>query len=190
VVKVGFIVEGDSEEILMKSKGFRNYLQSKNIDFVDVVANVKGGGNLLPHKLPEYSGFLKGEGATHFIILTDLENNPTIADVKKRINAPDDHILVVSVKAIEAWYLADSVMLTKVFKKNYKYGLPEETPGMPIETLKEEFVTHTGRGFSSSKPRLVSRMINEGFLIENAANHENCPSAKYFLTKLKELSKN
>jgi hypothetical protein len=188
MVKIGFIVEGESEEILIKSNGFRNYLKAKNIDFVEVVANVKGGGNLLPHKLSAYTQNLKDEGATHFIILTDLETSPSIEDVKKRINAPDNHILVISVKALEAWYLADSSMLSNIFKKNYKYEFPENTSGMPFDTLRAEFVTHTGRGFNSSKPKLAFKMLKEGFLIENAAKHDNCPSSKYFLEKLQSFS--
>ncbi len=188
MVKIGFIVEGESEEILLKSDYFRNYLRSKNINFVDVVANVKGGGNLLPHRLPEYTSFLKGEGATHFIILTDLERGPAIQDVKSRISAPDSHYVVISVKALEAWYLADSTLLTSLFKKKYTYEFPERTEGMPINTLGAEFVAHTGRGCGNSKPRLALKMLNGGFSIENAASHPNCDSAKYFLEKLKMVA--
>ena len=31
-------------------------------------------------------------------------------------------------------------------------------------------------------------MLKYGFTIENAANHPNCPSARYFLTKLQTLA--
>lgn len=189
MVKVGFIVEGASEKFLVESDDFRNFLIKNKIDYVPFTANVEGNSNLLPDKLPEYTEFLKAEGATHFIVLTDLEHNASISAVKDRINAPKDHVVVISVKAIEAWYLADSRLLTTLFKKNYNYQLPEQTAGMPIDTLRDEFVTNTGRGFGRSKPKLALRMVNSGFSVVNAAAHENCPSAKFFLATLQEIAK-
>lgn len=189
MVKIGFIVEGDSEKLILESESFRNYLRANNIEFVDFIANAEGGGNLLPQNLDKYTQVLKDQGATRFIILTDLENDPCIEEAKKRISAPDTHKVVIARKAIEAWYLADETLMTKLLKKKFKHASPETTAQMPYSELKNAFLDHTGRGINTSKPLVAKRMIREGFTIENASKHENCPSAKYFLSKLHEIAK-
>ena len=49
---------------------------------------------------------------------------------------------------------------------------------------------NNGKGFGGSKPRLAMKMKSNGFSIQNAAAHPNCPSALYFLNKLKLIAKN
>lgn len=188
MVKIGFIVEGDSDAIILRSDRFKNYLRNKGIDFVEEIAYSGGNGNLLPQKLFQFSDFLRGEGATHIIILTDLDEDMCITKTKERIDAPADHTIVVSVKAIESWFLADSKTLSGIFKKKYHFDLPEQTPNSPFETLKAEFLIHTDRGIGNYKIRLAKRMIREGFEINNAASHPNCPSSNYFLNKIQEIA--
>lgn len=189
MVKLGFIVEGDSEKILLESEHFRNYLRTHNIAFVEIIANAMGGGNLLPHRLPEYKQILKDHGATHFLILTDLETDPCVTETRNRIGHADDHTVIVCRKAIEAWYLADSSLLSKLLKRKYHFEHPETTTDMPFVTLKDEMRAHSINGPGLSKVKFAKRMINSGFSIVNAAKHDNCPSAKYFLTKLQEIAK-
>jgi hypothetical protein len=47
-----------------------------------------------------------------------------------------------------------------------------------------------GKTFAKSKPRLAKKMLEKDFSIQNAASHPNCPSAKYFLTKLQSIVNN
>ncbi len=188
MVKIGFIVEGDSDAIILRSDNFKNYLRNKGVDFVEEIAYSGGNGNLLPQNLPQFSDILRGEGATHIIILTDLDEDMCITKTKERINAPANHTIIVSVKAIESWFLADSKTLSNIFKKNYYFDLPEQTPNTPFEKLKTEFLAHTGRGIGNYKTLLAKRMVREGFEINNAANHPNCPSSNYFLNKIKEIA--
>jgi len=56
--------------------------------------------------------------------------------------------------------------------------------------LKKEFIKHTGKGLSKKRNLHVKYIINNGFSLQNAAKHPNCPSAKYFLKKLSELNPN
>lgn len=190
MVKIGFIVEGDSEKLILESQAFKDFLSANQIDYVPEIVNAEGGGNLLPHNLKKYTQSLADKGANRFVILTDLETDPCVTETKNRISAPTaTHSVIVSRKAIEAWYLADDDLMSKFFKKKYSCEFPEKTQSMPFDHLRAEFISHTGRGLSSSKPVVARRMINEGFTVENAAKHENCPSAQYFLNKIKEIAK-
>lgn len=66
------------------------------------------------------------------------------------------------------------------------FNLPEQEMS-PFATLLQLFLTKTNRGVGS-KNILVSRVLNYGFTIEQAARHPNCPSARYFPTKLQTLA--
>ncbi len=188
MVVLGFIGEGPTEKAILESSTFRQYLDANSINFIPDVIDIEGGGNLLPERREESVEVLKDKGATHILILADKESAPCITSVKQRIAPGSSQFLTVSVKAIEAWFLADSSTLSKLFRKKYEYELPEQTVGMPFDILRKEFVNHTGRGFGSSKPRLAHKLILEGFTIQNAAAHPNCPSARYFLDKLKAIA--
>ena len=79
--------------------------------------------------------------------------------------------------------MADSNTLSKVFGKEYQFDFPENENN-PREKLREIFIRETGRGIGDSKPRFAKRFLKEGFSVSNAANHPNCNSAKYFLSRL------
>jgi hypothetical protein len=55
MVKVGFIVEGQTESILLQSPAFNDILRQHNIELINVI-NAEGSGNLLPHSI-EYFFF-------------------------------------------------------------------------------------------------------------------------------------
>jgi hypothetical protein len=188
MVKVGFICEGATEKIIVESEMFQKILTSFQLQLIKVI-NAEGKDNLLPKFLPEFRQSLTDDGCQKIIILTDLESDPCITETKNRIGDFADQFIIVAVKAIEAWYLADSVLLSSLFKKNYSYPNPETREELPFEILKREFITHTERGCGSDKPLLAKRMLRNGFDLQNASQHINCMSAKYFLDKLKEISK-
>ena len=52
MVTVGFVVEGDSDELLPQSKLFRDWLRNKcNMELVDPVVNAGGTGNMCNRKI-------------------------------------------------------------------------------------------------------------------------------------------
>ena len=103
------------------------------------------------------------------------------------IDAPKEIITIIAVKAIEAWFLSDSQLLSKYFGKPFEYEYPENDYH-PFETLRKLFVDNTGRGTGNSKAIFARRFISGGFSILNAAQHINCLSAKYFVDKIIKLT--
>jgi hypothetical protein len=66
------------------------------------------------------------------------------------------------------------------------FDKPELTDDMPFDTFKSLLIEHMGRG-SGDKVRLAKKVSKQGFDIENAANHPECQSARYFLDKIEGL---
>jgi hypothetical protein len=186
MVKVGFICEGQTEKIIVDSTDFKNILALHNLQLVNAI-DATGNGNLLPKNITPFIESLKDDGAEKIFILTDLDKDVCITKTKERINVPETVVVIISVKQIEAWFLADSVTLSKVFGKEYQFDFPEKE-NYPREKLRKIFVaeTETGRGIGDSKPKFAKRILNHGFSISNAAAHPNCDSAKYLLSKLSE----
>jgi hypothetical protein len=182
MVKVGFICEGETEKIIVDSPNFKNILALNNLQLVNAI-DATGNGNLLPKNITPFIESLKDDGAEKIFILTDLDKDVCITKTKTRINAPEDIVVVISVKQIEAWFLADSVTLSKVFGKEYQFDFLENE-NFPREKLRDIFIAEKGRGIGDSKPKFAKRFLNEGFSILNAAAHPNCNSAKYLLSKL------
>lgn len=125
---------------------------------------------------------------TKILILTDLDEDACITLTKKRINPSVNHIVVVSIKEIEAWFLADEHAMKK-FLKNDTYTIQNpETIENAFDKTRELRLAKTGRGIGT-KIRLAKQMItNSGFSILSASKHPNCHSAKYFLQKITELA--
>ena len=191
MVKIGFIVEGGAEEIILKSEKFQDFANSNNLEITGV-HDAKGKGNFTTYskKVNSFVEILKDRLTQYIIIVTDLENDPCITYTKNSVNKYDVNIQLelVSVKAIESWFLADSKTLSKIFETNFHFSNPEETDKLPFDQIKEIFFNLTGRGISKSKNMLAKKMIKNGFSVLNAANHPKCKSAKYFIDKLTELS--
>lgn len=185
MVKLGFIGEGKTERMILESQCFREMLDSLNLDYVEEVADAKGGGNLIPERITALVEQLIKRGANRIVILTDLEDMPSIKFAKERVSTSDEYIIVIAVKAVEAWFLADTSAMSAYFKQNYTCEFPEDIDN-PFEFVKEEGLRLTGRGVNS-KRLLCGRMLKSGFSIQNAAQHPDCPSAAYFIRRLTEL---
>ncbi|HVA98416.1 MAG TPA: hypothetical protein VNG53_05935 [Bacteroidia bacterium] len=188
MVKLGFIAEGTTEKIVLESDDFRNFLTELKIDFILAVINAEGCGNLLPHNIEEYSQILIDKGATKIIILSDLDEDICVTITKERIKALENHLVIISKKQIEAWFLADTeAMKHLLLSTSFEEANPESHP-VPFETIKQIRVNHTGRGVGS-KIRLATYIINQsGFSVKRAAEHPHCSSAKYFIDKLKAIA--
>jgi hypothetical protein len=97
MIKIGFICEGRTEQILLQSDSFKNLLESLNIESLPVI-NAKGSGNLLPHNIAGYVNRLGKEGARVIVILTDLDENICITKTKRRISARQQDVVVIAIK--------------------------------------------------------------------------------------------
>jgi hypothetical protein len=189
MVKIGFICEGQTEQILLQSETFRKLLVSLNIESLPVI-NAGGSGNLLPHNIEGYVARLEKEGAEMIIILTDLDEGICITETKARISARTKDIVVIAVKKIEDWFLAcNSAMEQLLGVAKFEFANPEEDTE-PFETINQLLTKHTGRGVGkkrAGKIKLVTRFLANGLDLSQAAKHENCSSAAYFLRKLTEI---
>ena len=187
MVKVGFICEGDTEKLVIESPKFQELLKQLEIACVSPVIDAKGNGNLLPDKIEPFRTILMENGAEKIIVLTDLDQDSCITLTRNRIMEKENQAIIVSVKEIEAWFLADSITMSSLLRESFHTEQPEfESDAFhKIKTLSQE---KTNRGIGT-KPRLAKRIIGLGFSVENAANHPNCPSAKYFIEKLKSVTR-
>ena len=188
MVKIGFIVEGNTEKIVIESESFKQWTTQQGIEIYHPVLDAKGGGNLLPKHIEPLVQRLKD--ADYIVILTDLEHETSPQAVRDRIGTSYTSLIFIAVKAIEAWFLADSEALRKWLKTDDVFEVyPERTVNMPWERLKELANNYKQSGTGSSKPAFAKRMTRHyGFSLERAANHPNCPSAKEFYDGLLKLS--
>jgi hypothetical protein len=188
VVKLGFIVEGQSEKIILERSDFFPMLKALGIDFVPNVINANGNGNLLPKHRESYSRILQDQGATLIIILTDLDEDKCITLTKQRIKPDPVERVFVSVKAIEAWYLADTEAMRSLLVDPSFEAQDMESISLPYEYLRQLAVSKTGRGLPD-KAILARRIINSHrFSLPRAAQHPDCHSARYFIQKLKSMA--
>jgi len=163
MIKIGFICEGRTEQILLQSDTFHQLLASLNIESLPVI-DAGGSGNLLPSNILGYIDRLEKGGAKIIVILTDLDEGICITKTKERIGARPTDIVVIAVKMTEAWFLACSPTMEKVLGlKGFNFANPEDDKD-PFETINQ-------------------------LLAKQAAAHNNCPSAGYFLKKLMEIGK-
>lgn len=99
LVRLGFVVEGDSERILVESTIFNNYLSSLNLQVCKPVINVCGGGNLKHQNIDKYVNECLNKAKPDYIfVLTDLENDLCISETKNRIKNENIHSIIVSCK--------------------------------------------------------------------------------------------
>jgi hypothetical protein len=187
VVKIGFICEGDTDKMVLESSNFQAILTRMNLESVRV-EDADGGGNLLPQHIEKYRNSLHSFGATKIIILTDLDENTCITFTKERLKVLPDEIVIISVKTLESWFLADSQVMSQLIGKDFSFEFPENDNN-PFETIKRIFQEATSRGVGT-KRILTRRILKYGFSIQSAANHPNCPSAKYFLNHLQSIANN
>jgi len=179
MVKVGFIVEGDSESIIVNSPAFVSLLQMRGFELITPVINAEGGGNLLPKYVERFVERLQKAGAEKICILTDLEDAVSTDEVRERIFHHKVDISFIAVRAIEAWFLADSPAMKKwLTVEAFNEEHPEATLAMPWNRLKEIANQLSKQGPGGSKAAFARRMVTHyGFTVTQAAKHPGCQSA-------------
>jgi len=190
VVKIGFVVEGDTEKLLIESILFHKWAAQNQIEIGTPIINAGGGGNLCAKNIGKYiDACLTQVKPDKLVVLTDLECEPCITQVKQRISDERVAKIFVARKAIEAWFLADTEAMQAWLKySEFSEDFPEQTIQMPWERLREVGKTFHKRD-PGGKVLFTRNMINRfSFSIERAATHPQCQSAKYFLEKLKEIA--
>lgn len=191
VVTVGFIVEGDSEKLLVESPMFTAWLEQHQLQLGPVI-NANGINNILTPQHLQTRIQLCQRGTptpTVIVLLLDLEQEPCYTSVKQRIHTDSDTLICIARKAVEAWFLADSEALSKWLGQDYTYLNPEATQEMPWETLKILAAQFQSRGTGTSKVMFAKQYLkHKDFCLERAAQHPHCPSAAYFLDKLRSLT--
>ena len=125
MVNVGFICEGITEKTILDSANFREILKKNAINVVGDVIDAEGNGNLLPENIEDDQNKLFKVGADFILILTDLDNDACITRTKERIGSHEKQLIIVSVKQVEAWFLADSVTIGKLLGEDFNFELPE-----------------------------------------------------------------
>ena len=176
--KIGFIVEGGSEKIIIESPQFRAFLNKHGYELVTPVIDAEGGGNLLPQNIEEFISRLEQKQVDAIYVLTDLEDELHIETVRQRVRHTKITFAFIAVKALEAWYLADTdAMNTWLGTQDFYESEPEKTVGKPWDRLKE-IAAEKGKRGPGQKISFAKRITKYWhFAIENAAKHEACPSA-------------
>lgn len=190
MVKVGFIVEGTSDFIIIKSDRFQRYLKHDlRIECCEnwiVIAHSKSN---LKSKLKNFLSTLE-KVVEYIFIMVDQDDKKAykknrkyapadcpMAVVSEIINFRDNkhyqkdcHIFIVMTREFEAWLLADQEL-------GYEFnGLPEDIDNPSLIIEKRE---------RTSNHVIIAKRVAEKFSLERAAL--NAPSANRFLTKLKQL---
>ncbi len=188
MVKIGFIVEGGSEKIILKSVEFQAYLRTQQIEQVGDVIDIDGKGNLRAssQRMNTQVQLLRDAGATWIVVLRDMDSAPSFTVVKNEVYQATDTATCIAVQALEAWFLADTQTLSSLFQTSFEHPSPEAVTN-PVDQLNALRKQFTGRGIGDKKA-FARTMLSCGFTIERAAAHLNCPSARYFLTKLQTLA--
>jgi len=187
MVKVAFIVEGKVEQIFIDLLHKKGWFRKYNIKKIGPTIDVKGGGNLCPKNMPQFIEQVQTFNPDKIFILTDLECDPCVKKTKKRLGTCDICVIVLAKKAIEAWFLADNKLIENLTNSiNTYFEYPENTELMPYETFKQLLINTTGIG-TGSKVKFVQKIFQLGFDIERSSTHKNCPSAKYFINKIKGI---
>jgi hypothetical protein len=193
VVKIGFIVEGPSDAMIIRSEQYNKLLTQLNLQFIDIVIpegkthffHPKADFKFIEAKVSSYIQRLNDKGAEVICFIVDQDEEPCFTSVKEKIPFSNQHHVIICKRNLEAWYMADESMMSELLKSKYSCKDPESIIA-PFEEIKKLMLEKTNRGIGD-KIFLAKRVINAGFNIENAAKHNNCTSARYFLQKLQSI---
>jgi hypothetical protein len=186
MVKVAFICEDDAGKKIIESQKFGELLSTFNIERIPNIINAKGKGNLTEENIAGTVNIALENGADSIFLLVDMDNDKCMTLTKASLIQHPKCRIIVCKHAVEAWFLADKAALSALLKKNIIINEPE-TPIIPFDTLNDLHKTaFKGRGVS--KAILPAKLLRAGFSITNAAAHPNCPSARYFIAKIKSLT--
>ncbi len=175
---------------MIESAGFDRWAKAQGLEICRPVINAKGGGNLLPHHMEPMVTQLARSAPDHIVVLTDLEDAPDVATVKARITDTHSPLIFVAVKALEAWFLADTEAMRRWLKQaDFFEQTPEQTAGMPWERMREVANQRGARGPGPSKVNFAKRFCGTyGYQISNSSAHPACPSATLFHDALVRLA--
>ncbi|WP_285544415.1 hypothetical protein [Dyadobacter frigoris] len=186
-MKIGFITEGHTEKIILKSDGFQEYLEAHDLEFVHEVIVAGGKDNLTRDKVESNVKILRDKGAEIILVLRDLDDCLNIEEANSKIMSDIDIVKVIAIQAIESWFLADTVTLGKILEsQDFYFEKPEEEMS-PFEKLRALRFQYKNKGIGDKK-LFAKMMVNNGFTVKNASEHPDCPSAKYFTNKLESLT--
>ena len=185
MVRLGILCEGESETYIVKSEQFQNWILNAGLELVGI-RPVGSKNQYWEDRFESHLSILNDLNCDQIIILVDLDNDSCITETKRLIKTGINQHVIVSVKEFENWFLADFQALGKLVSKEVYVEFPE----MEDEPVRKIIELNNGKGFGGSKPRLAVKMRNNGFSIQNAAEHPNCPSARYFLDKLQKIVDN
>ncbi len=189
VTKLGFIGEGETEVMVLKSFKFKSILENLGFEFIGA-RDAGGRGNLERNNriVESLINSLIENGAEKILIFTDLDNDSCITSAKQRIfNFIVTQEVIIISKALEALFLADMDTLNNILKYPRSYIYPEKTSNMPFDEI-NFLLSQDGIKEIKSKIKMTNRFLTNGFSVENAALHINCGSAKYILRKLNEIA--
>lgn len=189
MVKVGFIVEGTSDFIILKSDKFQNLLKYElHIDTNESLINIARGQPSLKKNFVSLIRNLQKQNVDYIFTLVDQDDKEEQRK-NRRYRPPDCPIVVVNeiqnfrdnknyifkentfvimTREMEAWFLADANL-------NFNYD------GQPEEILNPSYIVSEQLG-TSSHVKIANR-LKDIFSLVRAS--ENSRSAKRFLDKLK-----
>ena len=186
MVSIGFVVEGHSEKMLLSSDIFKEYCRRIGVSIHSPIINAEGGGNLLPNYMENHlRGLTQISPPDKIVVLTDREREPTVEAVRERILVErfrgQIDFVFISVKAIEAWCLADGAAIARWLGiSEFSEECPETTPDMPWDRLKAIANDYGKPGPGRNRLFFMRKILKCGFSIERAARHPHCPSAREF----------
>lgn len=138
VVKVGFLVEGDTEKKIILSDSFKAYCKSQNIEILSSILPTKGqrGKDIFKNKekIGAFVKILKDNGADYIFVIRDLEDLTCIVEARNEI-ASDEVNKVIVVRAIESWFTADTKAISSYFEQDSFYHDSPESIEKPFDYL-------------------------------------------------------
>ncbi|MCS7282883.1 MAG: DUF4276 family protein [Anaerolineae bacterium] len=180
MLRVGFVVEGKSAEILFR-ENFYPWLQRKGITAKIINA---GGRSRLIRDASEHLKALRLSGCKRIFFVLDQEADPCPPAAANRLGAvraePDVTVCVVA-RMLEAWLLADSQAVYSVTGQPYRSN-PTDFLADPVSELKNLFFKKHRRWYTEAE---MAKAIGRCFQLERAAKGNR--SAARFLRKIEEL---
>lgn len=189
MIKVGVLVEGRSDQKLIESSSFKNFFRKCKIKVVSTIP-ANGYGNLKAHKVKALIETLERlpDRPDKIILLADMNGAPCYTKRKKDFKHKGINLIIIAKQSIESWLLADTnTMRKRTGNKQFYEPTPENPDRGAWAKLQNALQQHHKK--DKSKTKVAMGFVKCGFDIERAAKHKNCPSARYFVDKLRGLTK-
>ena len=189
MVTVGFVVEGASESLLVESELFRKWLREDcNLEVVDPVVDAAGNGNMCDGNIEAFVENLRTEAEPDkVVVLADLDSDervPCVQVRKELIGSKGIDLVIIAKEALESWFLADTKAMRRwLGDDTFCEVAPETLTGMPWDRLKK-LRDKEGKGPGPKVSFSKKIILDHGFDVRRAAQHDHCPSARYFVERL------